>query len=181
MARHRRKLDLGEAISFDSVLTVLTVLLVLRMVFFVPMVNLDKAKTEAARKAGIWDTTAARVLEAGAPGEKSKAAEGYLVALNLGKSVLRSTLDTATGQVWIEAVLPDSSVAVVRHDRRNGTYVRLHAQSRNELPSCQFGQLKWSPLERQWFSASDSIDYGDRGVSVATLYAYRRWLREGAP
>ena len=44
MVRRRRKLDLGEAISFDSVLTVLTVLLVLRMVFFVPMVNRCKAK-----------------------------------------------------------------------------------------------------------------------------------------
>ncbi len=181
MARHRRKLDLGEAISFDSVLTVLTVLLVLRMVFFVPMVNLDKAKTESARMAGVWDSTAARVLEAGRPGEASDEVEGYLVALNLGKSLVRNTFDPASGQVWLEAVLPDSSVVVVRHDRRKGSYVRLHAQSRNELPSCQFGQLKWSPLEKQWFSASDSIDYGERGVSAATLFSYRRWLREKAP
>ena len=35
--------ELGEAISFEDVLTVLTVLLLLRLVFMVPLVNLDKA------------------------------------------------------------------------------------------------------------------------------------------
>ena len=52
MARRRRiqSLDLGEAVSFETVLTILTVLLVLRVVFLVPMVNIDKAKTESARK-----------------------------------------------------------------------------------------------------------------------------------
>ena len=41
--------EMGEAISFEDVLTVLTVLLLLRMVFMVPLVNLDKAKTISAR------------------------------------------------------------------------------------------------------------------------------------
>ena len=180
MARRRRKVDLGDAISFDSVLTVLTVLLVLRMVFFVPMVNLDKAKTVSAKRAGIWDTTAARVaarprseMVANEPGE------GYLAAMALGKATIRQTNDRASGAVWLEAVFPDSSTAVVRHDRRNGRYVRLHAQARSELPSCQFGQLRWSELERQWFSVSDSIDYGDRGVSTAAIQEYRKWLSGG--
>jgi hypothetical protein len=177
VARRRRKADLGEAISFDSVLTVLTVLLVLRMVFFVPMVNLDKAKTVSAKRAGIWDTTAWRV-ESGAsqePGAK-KPGEGYLAAMALGKAAVRQTFDSASGAVWLEALFQDSSTVVVRHDRRSGRYVRLHAQARSELPSCQFGSLRWSELERQWFSVSDSVDYGDRGVSAAAIEAYRDWL-----
>ena len=58
-------MDLGDAVSFDSILTILTVLLVLRMVFLVPMVNLDKAKTDRARHGGIWDTTYTRIGTAG--------------------------------------------------------------------------------------------------------------------
>lgn len=177
MARRRRKVDLGDAISFDSILTVLTVLLVLRMVFFVPMVNLDKAKTVAAKRAGIWDTTAWRVesRSVAEPGAK-KPGEGYLTAMALGRAVVRQTLDEPSGTVWLEAVFHDSSTVVVRHDRRSGRYVRLHAQARSELPSCQYGQLRWSELERQWFSVADSVDYGDRGVSAAAIAQYREWL-----
>lgn len=182
MARHRRKLEMGEAISFDSVLTVLTVLLVLRMVFFVPMVNLDKSKTESAKRAGIWDTTAARVAST-MPSDSSDrdAGRGYQSAMVLSKAQVRRTETEPAGVVWLEAVLPDSSVVVIRHDRPHATYVRLHAQSRNELPSCQFGGIKWSPIENQWFTVSDSVDYGDRGVSSATLADYRGWLREAIP
>jgi len=177
MARRRRKVDLGEAISFDSVLTVLTVLLVLRMVFFVPMVNLDKAKTVSAKRAAIWDTTAGRVAaRARTETVANKPGEGYLAAMALGKAAIRQTFDGASGAVWLEAVFPDSSTVVVKHDRRSGCYVRLHAQARNELPSCQFGLLRWSGIEHQWFSASDSIDYGDRGVSAAAIAEYREWL-----
>jgi len=176
VSRQRRKIDLGEAISFDSVLTVLTVLLVLRMVFFVPMVNLDKAKTVSAKKAGIWDTAAVRVLS----GSKGVEGAGYQNAFGLSKAQLRVSRATGGGGIWIEAVLPDSSVAVVFHDLGEGKYVRLHAQSRTELPSCQYGLLRWSPLEKQWFTVSDSVDYGDRGVSNSTLSNYRRWIAEGA-
>ena len=176
MARHRRKLDLGEAISFDSVLTVLTVLLVLRMVFFVPMVNLDKAKTESSKRAGIWDTTATRVFK----GMQRPGGESYQNALGLAKANVIQNAAADSGTVWLEAALPDSSVAVVFHDRLAGTYVKLHAQAHNELPSCQYGLLRWSPTEKQWFTVSDSVDYGDRGVSGAVLTRYRQWLAGGA-
>lgn len=177
MSRHRRKVDLGEAISFDSVLTVLTVLLVLRMVFFVPMVNLDKAKTVSAKKAGIWDTVATRAVV----GDPSSLGAGYQNALGLVTARLRLTKAPDGSEVWIEAALPDSSVAVVHHDLVGGRYVRLHAQSRTELPSCQYGLLRWSPLEKQWFTVSDSVDYGDRGISNKALGDYRKWLSEMVP
>jgi hypothetical protein len=53
---------MGEAISFEDVLTVMTVLLLLRLVFMVPLVNLDKAKTIAARTDAYWSHQAAFVL-----------------------------------------------------------------------------------------------------------------------
>lgn len=177
MSGRKRHLDLGEAVSFDSVLTILTVLLVLRVVFMVPMVNLDKAKTESARRSGIWDTTISRAARLSAPGS----AQGYLAAMGLSNGRVAQSADADSGLVWIEALLPDSAVAVVLHDRGAGTYVRLFAQSRTEHPSCQYGGLRWSPLEKQWFTVSDSVDYGDRGVSDATLARYRNWLASGRP
>jgi len=172
MALRRRGPDLGEAVSFESVLTVFTVLLVLRMVFLVPMVNLDKAKTESARRDRTWDLTVQRVSKS-AP---SDAATPYAVAMGLVQSRSLVSPPSRGSAVWIESVLPDSSLVVVRHDKDAGTYVRLHAQSRSELPSCQYGRLEWSAPERQWFTVADSVDYGDRGVGAGTLREYRRWL-----
>lgn len=166
----RGNADLGEAVSFESILTVLTVLIVLRMVFLVPMVNLDKAKTESARRDRIWDRTAARVAASG----RVDGGDPYAVAEGLSQARVLLTED---GRItWIEAVLPDSSVVVVRHDRKSGAYAKLQAQERSEHPACQYGRLEWSAPERQWFTASDSVDYGDRGVAQGTLVAYRDWL-----
>jgi hypothetical protein len=101
--------------------------------------------------------------------------------MGLSNGRVAQSADADSGLVWIEALLPDSAVAVVLHDRGAGTYVRLFAQSRTEHPSCQYGGLRWSPLEKQWFTVSDSVDYGDRGVSDATLARYRNWLASGRP
>jgi hypothetical protein len=177
MSLRRRAPDLGEAVSFESILTVFTVLLVLRMVFLVPMVNLDKAKTEAARHDRIWDRTAQRVSKSG-----SVAGAGpYAVAMGLATARALLTPDRSDSVVWIEAVLGDSSVVVVRHDRGAGSYVRLHAQARSEHPSCQYGRLDWSAPEGQWFTVADSVDYGDKGVGEGVLREYRRWLEDGSP
>jgi hypothetical protein len=177
MSLRRRAPDLGEAVSFESILTVFTVLLVLRMVFLVPMVNLDKAKTEAARHDWIWDRTIQRVARSsGAPG-----AGPYAVAMGLSTARARLTADSKDSVAWIEAVLADSSVVVVRHDRGAGAYVRLHAQARSEHPSCQYGKLDWSASEGQWFTVADSVDYGDKGVGEGALREYRRWLEESSP
>jgi hypothetical protein len=175
MALKRRGPDLGDAVSFESVLTIFTVLLVLRMVFLVPMVNLDKAKTESARRDRTWDLTARRVASSTSTTDE---AAPYAVAMGLSQARTRVSPPSRGASVWIESVLPDSSLVVVRHDRTAGTYVRLHAQSRSELPSCQYGRLEWSAPERQWFTVSDSVDYGDRGVGELTLREYRHWLEE---
>jgi hypothetical protein len=176
MSLRRRAPDLGEAVSFESILTVFTVLLVLRMVFLVPMVNLDKAKTEAARHDWIWDRSIQRVGRSGT----AAGAGPYAVAMGLGTARTLVASESGDSVVWIEAVLADSSVVVVRHDRAAGAYVRLHAQARSEHPSCQYGRLEWSAPESQWFTVADSVDYGDKGVGEGALREYRRWL-EGTP
>jgi len=137
------------------------------------MVNLDKAKTESARRDRTWDLTVRRV--ASATGISDEAAP-YAVAMGLTQARTRISPPSRGAAVWIESILSDSSVVVVRHDRKSGAYAKLQAQERSEHPACQYGRLEWSAPERQWFTASDSVDYGDRGVAQGTLVAYRDWL-----
>ena len=53
---------LGEAISFEDILTVITVLLLLRIIFMVPLVNIDKAKTVRSKADLYWSQEAAHVF-----------------------------------------------------------------------------------------------------------------------
>ena len=170
MARRRRiqSLDLGEAVSFETVLTILTVLLVLRVVFLVPMVNIDKAKTESARKDRLW-SEASQFLESRAKAGTTGEYDGLLGA------VRPPALVTMEGGVrWIEAELPESTLVVVRHDLASQSFVALRTKGSNAAPTFRFGKLLWSQPEQQWFATGDSVDYGERPASRALVTSYRR-------
>ena len=169
MSRRRHQaLDLGEAISFDSVLTVLTVLLVLRVVFLVPMVNLDKARTEHSGRDAFWDHSAQWIRHHG----KVNDAHTYGPAFSCENAIVTS-LVRRDGVLWMEALLPDSTLLVVRHDSVTEIFSSLRLQSRSSLPTFHHGRLLWSQAERAWFTASDSVDYGDREGSKELLEQYR--------
>src|SRR4051795_11346001 len=85
MSRRRShgRAEMGEAISFEDVLTVLTVLLLLRLIFMVPLVNLDKAKTIAAHGDIYWTHQAIWILShPGAPGDSTRV-KPYRTPFNL--------------------------------------------------------------------------------------------------
>lgn len=176
--RHTKGLDLGEAISFDSVLTVLTVLLVLRVVFLVPMVNLDKSKTEHSGRDAFWEHSARWIGTHG----KVNDAHTYGPAFSC-ENALVTSLERRDGAVWMEAMLPDSTLLVVRHDTANETFASLRLQNRSSIPTFRHGRLLWSQAEKAWFTAADSLDYGDRPASKTLLEQYRavRTARETAP
>jgi hypothetical protein len=179
MSRRRHQaLDLGEAISFDSVLTVLTVLLVLRVVFLVPMVNLDKARVEHSGRDAFWDRSTRWI---GAHGRVNDA-HAYGPAFSC-ENALATSLERRDGVVWFEALLPDSTLLVVRHDSATESFSSLRLQNRSSIPTFHHGRLLWSRAESAWFTASDSIDYGDRPDSKALLEQYRglRVARENSP
>lgn len=173
MPRRRFQLpEMGEALSFDTVLTVLTVLLVLRVVFLVPMVNIDKAKTESERKDQLW-TEVSHFLERNARPGNTGEYDGLLGAAH------PPALVTVQGGVrWIEAALPESTLVVVRHDLASQDFVLLRTKSSNAAPSFRFGKLLWSQPEQQWFPTGDSVDYGDRAVSQELVASYRQLVKD---
>ena len=172
-------LEMGEAISFETVLTVITVLLLLRLVFMVPLVNLDKAKTIAARADEYWSRQAMYVLTH--PGD-SATVKPYRNAFGLeGKTAL--VTETGPGEagagntVFIEAATPDSSLTVLRHDLKTGSFVAMNVAGQGHSVSFRRGQLIWSKDEAEWFPASDSVDYGARAESKAMEKGFREWTK----
>jgi hypothetical protein len=179
MPRRRFQLpEMGEALSFDTVLTILTVLLVLRVVFLVPMVNIDKAKTESERKDQLWTEVSRFLKDRARPGNTGEY-DGLLGAAR------PPALVTMQGGVrWIEAELPESTLVVMRHDLATQDFVLLRTKSSNAAPSFRFGKLLWSQPEQQWFPTGDSVDYGDRPISMELVSSYRQLVkarREGSP
>lgn len=176
MTRLRRgaRIELGEAISFEDVLTIITVLLLLRVIFMVPLVNLDKSKTVAARSDAYWSRQAAYVLSAPADSARSKP---YADAFALhGKSALLT--ETGAGEtLYLEAVGADSSLLILRHDLGGGAFIAMNVQGPGHALSFRRGTLLWSQDESEWFPASDSVDYGTRPESKAMEAEFRAWTK----
>lgn len=163
------KIDLGEAISFDSVLTVLTVLLVLRMIFLIPMVNVDKAKLEQVRRDSIWIHSARRIELA--PRAPDSLALPYAAAFGLQGCHIVIERD-GDGTTHVSALASDSTLTLVEHAPQE-RFSSLRVQRSNEHPVFRRGRLLWSPAERTWFATADTTDYGEDPSSIAYLARVR--------
>jgi len=155
------------------VLTVITVLLLLRVVFMVPMVNLDKAKTVSATLDAYWGKAAAYLLSAG---NEDAEMRPYRAALGLRDETVAVVTPDGPA-VLLEAVWPDSGMLVVRHvpGTRSFTAMRVHAGG--SALSFRRGRLVWSEAEREWFVGADTLDYGTHPSSEALEQAYRAFTK----
>lgn len=177
MSRSRRhaRIEMGEAINFEDVLTVMTVLLLLRLIFMVPLVNLDKAKTVAARGDAFWGRQALYVHSHAGDGGGSPAAAPYRTAFELDGQKAMHTEESGT--VWLEAAAADSNLLVLRHQPATGRFTAMHVTGRGHSLSFRHGTLLWSQSESEWFTASDSLDYGSRPESKAMEKQFREWTK----
>ncbi|MDB5104062.1 MAG: hypothetical protein JWP91_1751 [Fibrobacteres bacterium] len=168
------RVEMGEAISFEDVLTVMTVLLLLRLVFMVPLVNLDKAKTIAARADKYWSLQALYVLTHG--GDSTRV-QPYRTAFGLeGKASMVS--ESGNGKtVFLEAAASDSTLTVLRHDPETGSFISMNVAGQGHSVSFRRGKLIWSKDEAEWFPASDSVDYGTRQESREMERGFREWTK----
>lgn len=163
---------LGDGTSFEEVLTVITVLLLLRVVFMVPMVNLDKAKTETALRDSYWSRAISHVLTA-SPGDGE--VRPYRAAFGIrGEPVVVSR---DGDDVYVEAVGADSSLLVIRHTPDDRTFVALRVQGKGSARSFRRGRLLWSQTEHEWFVGADTVDYGSHPSSVDMEQSYRDWSK----
>ncbi len=163
---------MGEAMSVEDVLTVITVLLLLRIVFMVPLVNLDKAKTVAAKADLYWSHQALQTL---AQPSDSVKLNPYRVAFNLQEAV--GCVTTVRDRLFLEAAFPDSSLLIIRHTPGESGFVALRVQAHGHARSFRRGRLLWSESEHEWFIESDTLDYGTHPTSLVMEKAFRSWTK----
>jgi len=169
---HAGTLTLGEAFSFEDVLTVITVLLLLRIVFMVPLVNLDKAKTIASKSDRYWSLEALHVLAH--PSAEAMTAP-YRAAFGLQEAAI--SLTSVDGAVYIEAAEADSNLMVIRHDPETSGFIALRVQGQGHTRNFRRGRLLWSRTEKEWFVGSDTLDYGSHPSSKALEESFRHWTK----
>jgi hypothetical protein len=172
--RHRRRrfggTSLSEGLSFEEVLTVITVLLLLRIVFMVPLVNLDKAKTVHAKTDLYWSRQAVHVLSHESPPEAIKP---YRAAFGLQDA--KASMSRTPDGLYIEAADSDSSLWIIQHSPRGQSFVAMRVQGQGHARSFRRGRLVWSQAEGEWFVGADTVDYGSDPSSRAMEAAFRKW------
>jgi hypothetical protein len=172
--RHRRRrfggTSLSEGISFEEVLTVITVLLLLRIVFMVPLVNLDKAKTVHAKTDLYWSRQAIHVLSHESAPELVRP---YRAAFGLQDA--RASLTRTSGAIYVEAADSDSSLWIIQHEPGKQSFVALRVQGEGHSRSFRHGRILWSSAEGEWFVGADTVDYGSDPRSRAMEKNFRAW------
>ena len=172
--RHRRRrtggTSLGEGISFEEVLTVITVLLLLRIVFMVPLVNLDKAKTVHSKSDLYWSCQAVHVLSHESPEAEIRP---YRAASGLQDA--QAMITPAPEGLYIEAASSDSSLWIIRHTARTSSFLALRVQGQGHSRSFRRGRLLWSQSEGEWFVGADTVDYGSAPSSISMEADFRKW------
>jgi hypothetical protein len=167
------RIDLGgEGITFEEVLTVITVLLLLRIVFMVPLVNLDKAKTVSAKTDLYWSRQVVHVLTHPSSDDVTRP---YRPAVGL-QEASAIALTQRGGSVYVESADADSSLLIIRHTPSRQSFVSMRVQGHGHATSFRRGRLVWS--EGEWFVASDTVDYGSDSSSIKLEREFREYTRK---
>ena len=165
------KYDRGNAISMEDALSIMIVTFVLFMLFLIPLVNIDRTKLEQAqqdtywKKLGDWFEQHDPDYDAGKPYEQTFRLEGYNVWV------------TQAGEKrYIEAYSPKGEIVVIMHE--GNRYVSFIVQEQSAVVTYRYGDIRWSAAEREWFTANNTIDYGEKEQTVAMQHEYRTWTKE---
>ena len=174
MSRPRRSsIDIGEAISIESALTVMVVLILIRLCFFIPLVNIDRAHLEKAQHDQYWNRVASYIRSQEADGS---AAHPYVHAFGLDGDRISVKEDGAIH--WVTALSTSGDITVIRQEGEK--YILLTVANQSTTPTYQFGDIHWSGSESEWFTAGNTLDYGDSPISKNMQSDFRTWTKESA-
>jgi len=166
--------ELGEAISLENVLTLMTVLFVLRWLFFVPLVNLDRMTLVKAQKDEYWQVLSDYLMSKGDTATNSF----YTSSFGLDGHRIVVTEAGVGDTRYIEALNNDGTLTVIEHRLGAGRFDALVVRGHSSVVGFRYGALKWSAAEQVWFTSTDSVDYGERKESVAMKDRYRAWTKQ---
>lgn len=171
MRRSPPRKDLGEAISIEDALSLLTVVFVLFILFLVPLVNIDRM--QLVRSQG--DKYFQQIAEWIAANGTSHPEVSYGSAFGLDGHRVVETEDSKTPVAWVEALNSDGTLTVVEHDRATNRFIALVIKGHSDVVAYRYGALRWSAPEQVWFTTTDSIDYGNRPELQQMQKRLRAW------
>lgn len=166
--------ELGDAISLENVLSLMVVLFVLRLLFFIPLVNIDRMNLVKAQKDEYWPKLSDYIATKGDSG----AVASYNSSFNLdGHRVL--VTESGNGDIrYVEALNSDGTVTVIEHRVGAGRFDAMIVKGHSSVVGFSYGTLKWSAAEQVWFTTNDSADYGTRPESMAMKQRFREWTQK---
>jgi hypothetical protein len=158
----------------ENVLSLMVVLFVLRMLFFIPLVNLDRMSLVKAQTDEYWPKLSDYLMTHG----DSLAPASYNSSFGFdGNRILIS--ESGQGDIrYIESLNLDGTITVVEHRMGAGRFDAMVVKGHSSVVGFSFGALRWSSGEQVWFTTNDSADYGNRPESVAMKKRFRDWTQK---
>jgi len=176
-ARKPHNFDLGEAISMEDAISMMTIIFVLFVVFLVPLVSIDKARLEKKTVDHFWSDVV-QWLAAKSNGVTPEAT-AYREAFDLFDPLfmVSEIRQEETGNIrYVEALSTDSSLIIIRHDLNDNKFSQMNMGINGETITYRHGKLSRLSGNANWFSAQENDpDYGDDPRSKGLFRRYRQW------
>lgn len=174
--------DLGDAISMEDAISMLTIVFVLFVIFLVPLVSIDKARLEQKLHDKFWIKMVAFLEKNKAPEETVDLAinqYGSEFDINSPHTLkFTRTLQDSDTVVFLEYLSSlDSSINVIRHNLQSSEFNIMRLSQGGTSTTYQHGKLAFSNESQDWFLTSDiEKDYdGTSEKSKSFKKSYRSW------
>lgn len=172
--RHRRKIEMEEALSLGDALSIRIIVFLLLVIFLVPLISIGKARLVKAKKDDLWPKVAAWIQV-----HKQEIPKSYRTALELNEA--SDFVVTKSGAMtWIESFNPiDSTLLVIRHNPASGKVRMMRIERFGTVPMLNENQLSWSPLEGEWFASGTSELMNADSMNQNFIRDYKQTILRG--
>lgn len=171
-ARKVQHFDLGEAISMEDAISMMTIIFVLFVIFLVPLVSIDKALLEEQKTDDFWGDMV-RFLSTS--NSSSVIAPDYQSLFSMNGTIY-AHVDSVGSQRIIEVLHEDSSFVVVSHNLKTNRYTKMDMAQHGISTVYYHGTLKYqaSPVP-EWYSDDEIADWGSDERSKIFEKKYKTW------
>lgn len=179
--------DLGEAISMEDAISMLTIVFVLFVIFLVPLVSIDKARLEQKLHDKFW----IKMVHYLDQNQSTDAVKDNMLnqygnefdifgPLSLKQTRVLSGEDTL---VYLEYLTADSTVTVIRHNKKTNLFNVMRLSQGGTSTTYQHGELKLDRLSNEWILNSEiENDFaGSSEKSKKFKTNYRNWRKASFP
>ena len=173
-----RETDLGDAISMEDAISMLTIIFVLFVVFLVPLISIDKARLEAKLHDSFWDNTVKYLVKN--PTKQSNEIKKYASAFELEEPIANNISEfPSKNYLIIEQFSSDSSLTVIKHNTKTNQFSSMRMSKNGSSTTFRNGKLAWSRVASEWYFLNNEINYGEDERSIAFNNEYRSWRKIG--